>query len=347
MGNTTPFSETVLRGKRLMTCRQPSWLTRETAFAAFASGPLLEFWQQREEGEFAGVENVPIRYVRFISPHHDKAVLLSPGRIESYVKYPELACDLFHSGYDVFIIDHRGQGLSGRLLKASDLGHVVAFEDYVDDLETLYLQQIVARRYRRRYALAHSMGGAILTLMLARQPAAFDAVALASPMFGIFLPMPPWMANLILNWAEQRPTLRDDYAPGTGRWRARPFALNDLTHSRERYRRNLRLYVDDPGLRVGGPTYHWVREALLASQRILRQAAQISTPLLLLQAGDDKVVDNRAQNLFCQMMTAAGQPCDGGEPLIIQGARHEILFEKDRMRTEALEAILAFFARHA
>jgi lysophospholipase len=29
------------------------------------------------------------------------------------VKYAELAYDLFHSGFDVMIIDHRGQGRSG------------------------------------------------------------------------------------------------------------------------------------------------------------------------------------------------------------------------------------------
>ncbi len=33
--------------------------------------------------------------------------------------------------------------------------------------------------------------------------------------------------------------------------------------------------------------------------------------------------------------------------MIIEGARHEILFEQDRMRAAALEAVLAFFARHA
>lgn len=323
------------------------WPTREKAFAAFATGPLLDFWKQREEDEFIGVENVPIRYVRFISAKHDRVILLCPGRIESYVKYPELAYDLFHCGYDVIIIDHRGQGRSGRLLKDSHRGHVEDFEHYVDDLETLYLKEIVARHYAHRFALAHSMGGAILTLMLARQPEAFDAVALASPMFGIFLPMPVWMANRILAWAEKRPALRDGYAIGTGKWRARPFGINELTHSRERYRRNLRFYADDPGLRVGGPTYHWVREGMSAGQSILSKAKAISTPLLLLQAGADKVVDNQAQNLFCQLMTAAGHPCEGGKPYVIDGARHEILFEKDSMRAEALNAITAFFARHA
>lgn len=322
------------------------WLTREKAFAAFATGPLLDFWQTREEGEFAGVGNVIIRYVRFISPQHDKVILLCPGRIESYVKYPELAWDLFHCGYDVVIIDHRGQGRSGRLLQDSHRGHVEEFNHYVDDLETLYLKEIISRPYRHRYALAHSMGGAIMALMIARQPKAFDAVVLASPMFGIYLPMPLWMANSILEWTEKRPTFRDGYAIGTGKWRPRPFSINQLTHSYERYRRNLRFYADDPGLRVGGPTYHWVREGVLAGENILGLAKDISTPLLLLQAGSDKVVDNRAQDLFCQAMTAAGQPCEGGKPQVIDGARHEILFEKDSMRAEALEAIVAFFARH-
>ena len=323
-----------------------SWPTREKAFAAFATGPLLDFWQRREEGEFTGVENVTIRYVRFISAQHDRVILICPGRIESYVKYPELAWDLFHCGYDVIIIDHRGQGRSERLLQDSHRGHVELFEHYVDDLETLYLKEIVSRHYRHRYALAHSMGGAILTLMLARQPKAFDAVALAAPMFGIFLPMPMWMTNCILNWAEKRPTLRDGYAIGTGRWQPRAFGINQLTHSRERYRRNLRFYADDPGLRVGGPTYHWVREGILAGQSILSKAKEIVTPLLLLQAGADKVVDNRAHDLFCQAMSAAGHPCEGGKPYVIAGARHEILFEKDSMRAEALDAIVTFFARH-
>ena len=322
------------------------WLTREKAFAAFATGPLLDFWQTREEGEFAGVGNVIIRYVRFISPQHDKVILLCPGRIESYVKYPELAWDMVHCGYDVVIIDHRGQGRSGRLLQDSHRGHVEEFNHYVDDLETLYLKEIISRPYRHRYALAHSMGGAIMALMIARQPKAFDAVVLASPMFGIYLPMPLWMANSILEWTEKRPTFRDGYAIGTGKWRPRPFSINQLTHSYERYRRNLRFYADDPGLRVGGPTYHWVREGVLAGENILGLAKDISTPLLLLQAGSDKVVDNRAQDLFCQAMTAAGQPCEGGKPQVIDGARHEILFEKDSMRAEALEAIVAFFARH-
>ncbi|HEI8868043.1 lysophospholipase L2 [Serratia sp. AKBS12] len=322
------------------------WLTRETHFAAFATGPLLDFWRQRQEGEFSGVGGVPIRFVRFSASHHRRVVVISPGRIESYVKYPEVAYDLFHCGYDVMILDHRGQGRSGRLLADPHRGHVVNFADYVEDFSRFYQQEVVPLGYRQRVALAHSMGGAILAQFLARQPQAFDAAALCAPMFGIILPMPVWMASRILNWAEKHPSVRDYYAIGTGQWRPLPYVVNMLTHSRERYRRAVRYYADYPELQLGGPTYHWVRESMLAGQRAIAGAAQIATPLLLLQASEDRVVDNRSHRAFCQALSDAGHPCEGGKPRVINGARHEILFERDAMRAEALNAILRFFAQH-
>ena len=94
--------------------QKKDWETRENAFAAFSMGPLTDFWRQREEAEFKGVDDVPVRFVRFCAQHNDRLVLICPGRIESYVKYAEVAYDLFHCGFDVMIIDHRGQGRSGR-----------------------------------------------------------------------------------------------------------------------------------------------------------------------------------------------------------------------------------------
>ncbi len=325
---------------------QQSWLTREQQFAAFSTGPLLDFWRRREEGEFAGAQGMPIRFVRLRSTRHDKVVVISTGRIESYVKYPEIAYDLYHCGYDVMIIDHRGQGRSGRLLADTHRGHVLQFNDYVDDFTQFWHRYVVAGGYKRRFALAHSMGGLILALFLAARPESCDAAVLSAPMFGIRLPMPHWLAWKIVEWAEQRPAMRDYYAIGTGQWRPMPFMLNLLTHSWQRYRRNLRFYADDPELRVGGPTYHWVREGILAGNDILTKAAAITTPLLLLQASEEKVVDNRRHGAFCRAMAAAGHPCEENKPIRIEGARHEILFEKDPLRAEALNIITAFFARH-
>ncbi|WP_407274894.1 lysophospholipase L2 [Dickeya ananatis] len=319
-------------------------LTREWQYAAFVTGPLLDFWRQRQEGMFIGVDDVPVRFVRFTSSLHRHLVVVLPGRTDSYVKYAEVAYDLFQCGYDVLMMDHRGQGRSGRLLRDGHRGHVNRFSDYVDDVATLWQQQVAPGPYTRRFALAHSMGGAILAQFLARQPQAFDAAAFCAPMCGILLPMPRWLAWRILAWAERRPGIRDYYAIGTRPWRPLPFMANELTHSRERYRRHVRFYADDPDLRIGGPTYHWVREALLVEEQLLQQAPAITTPLLLLQAQEEQVVDNRSQDAFCQALAAAGHPCVGGRPYVVRGARHDILSEKDAMRADAFGQILQHFS---
>lgn len=345
MAHKTQFNVIFYGADHLMFQHKSGWDTRESAFAAFTMGPLVAFWQQRKEGELAGVDGVPIRYVSFRHAQHHRVIVICPGRIESYVKYAELAYDLFHCGFDVMIIDHRGQGRSGRMLNDTHRGHVVNFSDYVDDLAAFWQQEVASGPWRQRFILAHSMGGAIATLFLRRHPGACNAIAQCAPMFGIIIRLPDWMVRQILTWAEGHPGVRDDYAIGTGRWRALPFSLNLLTHSRERYRRNLRFYADEPRLRVGGPTWHWVHEGMLAGEQVLASAAHVTTPTLIIQAEEERVVDNRMHDRFCERRTAAGHPCEGGKPLVIKGAYHEILFEKDEMRAEALHAIVDFFDR--
>ncbi len=119
-----------------------------------------------------------------------------------------------------------------------------------------------------------------------------------------------------------------------------------LTHSRQRYRRNLRFYADEPRLQVGGPTWHWVREGMLAGDEVLANVEKDTAPTLLLQAEEERVVDNLMHDRYCELRAADGHPCEGGKPLVIEGAYHEILFEKDAMRSVALNAIVEFFNRH-
>ncbi len=322
------------------------WLDREAQFSAFATGPLLTFWQTRLEGGFTGVDGLPIRYVAFRHPQHQKVMIIVSGRIECYVKYQELVYDLYHSGYDVLMMDHRGQGFSGRLLEDTNRGHVIHFDDYVDDLATFIHDIVQPSRYLHAHAIAHSMGGTVLSLLLAREPKIIDAAVLASPMVGIKLPLPYWMAKKILDRVEPHPRWHNHYAPGTGFWRPLPFVINQLTHSRVRYQRFLRFYADMPTIRVGGPTYHWVRESMLAGERMIASAAAITTPILLLQASEDRVVENRAQMLFSQAMDLANHPLEGGAPKIVEGARHELFFERDAIRVGVLRDVLYFLSQH-
>ena len=63
-------------------------------------------------------------------------------------------------------------------------------------------------------------------------------------------------------------------------------------------------------------------------------------------AAADSIFGERLVHGYFLISAAAGHPCEGGKPLVINGAYHEILFEKDAMRSVALNAIVEFFNRH-
>ncbi len=326
-------------------------ITTEDQLPALYQDTLPAFWRTHaREGSFLGKDGITARYAVLRNPDSRRAIIIVNGRLESYLKYQETALDLYRQGYSLYLIDHRGQGLSDRLLADDHKGHVAWFDDYVEDLKTFHDQVVLADRPQKRFLLAHSMGGTICARYLTRWPDDIDAAALCSPMMGIRLtPLPGWfalgLARLIAR-TRRRLGLAPGYAPGQGRYRDRPFAGNRLSHSPARYAEFRRLYLANPRVQLGGPTAEWVYEGMLGARRAVVEAGQIRTPLLLLQAGSDSVVTARDQDAFCANMAAGGHPCAGGKPLRIEGARHEILNESDPYRLPALTAILDFFGRH-
>ena len=66
-------------------------------------------------------------------------------------------------------------------------------------------------------------------------------------------------------------------------------------------------------------------------------------PVLVLQAEKDTAVTSRGQEEFCKNLKAGGKnQCEGGIPVIIRGAYHELFIEKDEYRIPALTKILDF-----
>lgn len=355
----TPHSERILppstspktaQAAQLSGSLPADFLTRETNYPAFMQQQVSPFWQQGVTSSIMGKDNLRLSAIRFTAPDHDKAILVVNGRLETYLKYQELAYDLFLQGYDVFLFDHRGQGLSDRLLPDPQKGYVRHFSDYVSDMKTVrdqlftQAEQARGKPYLQRDLLAHSMGGAISSLYLARYPHDFTAAALSAPMHGILFPMPMWQVKTLTTVAKLFTRYDQGYAPSTGPYLATPFAGNDLTHSQPRYQWFRDLYAAHPQVQLGGPTLHWIGESVQGAEQAIAQAGTITTPLLLLQGSEDTVVDNKAHRVFCQAMKRAGHPCATGAPVTISGAHHELLFEQDPLRVEALQQVLHFFS---
>ncbi|MGF1730779.1 alpha/beta fold hydrolase [Photobacterium kasasachensis] len=325
-----------------MTVQPPHYFnfSQESQFCDTMAGPVAELWQHRLEGMFQGVDQLNVGWVSLTGYNHDKAIIVVNGRIESYWKYQELFYDLVQQGYDVFALDHRGQGVSDRLAEDTELGHIEEFDDYVSDLKTFFDTVIAPKGYQQHFMLAHSMGGTIGSLFMAKHPSLIDSAVLSAPMHGININN--WMKPIASPLARVVEQLQrqPDYAPGQVPYYPKPFVDNPLCQSQIRYQWFRDLYEHKPELKIGGPSARWVWQGIAAAKQCIEQAPNITTPILLLQGSDDNIVDNQAHNLFCQAMQQANRSC---QLTVIEGARHELLFEVDKYRHPVLAAIINHF----
>ena len=307
----------------------------------------------RRSAHFLGRSDIKIAYEIFLQKKPNEkqdAIVIVSGRTESYVKYDELIYDLYQNGYAVFIYDHRGQGLSDRILPGADnheKSYVERFDDYVEDLDTFIERIVRPEKPRRIFLLAQSMGGAIASLWAERHPKVAHALALSSPMhqptlIGGYRGSRGACQTLVPLMGKFWPTT---YAGGGPfHFTQDDFQANDYTHSVVRFNRFLDAFNKHQEARLGGPTWQWVHEACRGAIESVAKASEVQIPVLLLQAGSDSVVEPEAQGEFCDNLASGEkQKCNGGSPVVIEGAKHEMFIESDEYRRPALEHILNFF----
>ncbi len=291
-----------------------------------------------------GQGNIELVGEAFGSVDAERAVLLVSGRVESFLKYDELTDELLRNGYAVYRFDHRGQGLSGRLLTDRHKGHIDSYAAFVADLQQVIASITGHGNHRHLLLIAHSMGACISALTLAdSHTTTISGAALCSPMVRLKSGgLPHWAALLWLNlwhllqrwW--RRASGDSPYFRNGGPYRERPFEGNHISHSLSRYRLFRTIMNARPEAQLGDPTLAWVARSFRAAARAVTLASQIRTPLLVLEAGADPLIDPRGIARFCQRAPHCRY-------LRIDGARHELLFESDPMRQPALQAIYRFF----
>jgi lysophospholipase len=316
-----------------------------------SSPRIVEFWAKGSQGEVQGKGGVRLKYWMYSSESRgaaDEAIVIANGRTESFVKYSELAYDLSQRGYSIYILDHRGQGLSGRMLPDRQIGHVEHFDDYVQDFNTFVREVVAQQGHKRLLLLAHSMGGAIASLYLERYPSDFAKAALSSPMHE---PATPGLLPQTLACGDVKEMLaritgtENDYVFTKGPYRENETFKSDngYTHSEKRYALERKAYDDNPDARLGGPSKNWAVRACEAgaTARARKNADKITVPVLLVSARADKVVTATGQEEFCKNVNAA----DPGRCTLVRiaGGAHELFVESDAYRVPALTRILQFF----
>jgi len=288
-------------------------------------------------GHFTGYRGAKLRYAIFrsqISPARGTVVLMQ-GRNDFIGKNFETICDLNAMGLWVATFDLRGQGGSDRLLKDPRKGHVRRMSDYERDLE-IFLEQIVLPDTRLPFFLvAHSTGALIALSAAPRLSNRISRMALSAPYVG--LRHDTWPVAVIRQVAALA------CWTGLGRLSAeqeridRPFPGNPLTSDTARFARNAAVIAAHPELTVGPPTYRWLHETLKGVDRVRRQEhlTRITIPTLILAPVLDGIIPYAEQEELSRNFRA-------GQLVTINGARHELLQERDIYRAQALAAIEAF-----
>lgn len=265
-------------------------------------------------------------------------VALLQGRAEFIEKYYEIVSDLLSRGFVVAAFDWRGQGLSQRLLRNRAKGHVRRSTDYRLDLDAFIGQVLAPECPKPWFALAHSMGAAVLLDYAGAGGDAFSRLVGIAPMLVLCGFSGSGLARGAASGLSAFGMGRL-FVPGGGAktLTQRPFAANILTGDPRRYTRAAQTLDAAPALGIGDPTVGWVRQAYKLMDRLNSNdfALRIKIPALLIAAGADRLVATGAIERYARRLKVA-------ECLVLQGARHEILMERDEIRAKFWAAFDAF-----
>ena len=215
----------------------------------------------------------------------------------------------FHSqGYDVVAFDYRGHGnAQGRR------SYVERFRDYIDDLDC-FIRFVLSRigDERRLYLVGHSHGGLIVSSYVLNQPEGIDGVVLSSPYFGLKVAVNPAKLALAKMMANIWPTL------------SLPTGLPPEHLSTDQEVGV--TYANDPLVNTVA-TARWFVEATKRQQYVLKHANELQLPILLLQAGDDRIADGEVSQAFLAAVGSTDK-----EAHWYEGMFHEIFNETDKQQ---------------
>ena len=283
-------------------------------------------------------DGLTLRVARWLAPRKSRGtVTLAVGRSEFVEEYFEVVADLRDRQFDVVVFDWRGQGQSDHGPSRARTGHVDDFHAYQSDLVAVERQILWPFATRPWFALGHSMGAAILLDQAHAGLSPFERLVLTAPMVRLplrFHKTIAWVARVatLLGFGETMvPRGHEDSIFLRG------FADNVLTSDRGRYDRIALAIKGQGGLALGAPTIGWLDAAFHAMARYgdPRFAVEIATPVLIVAAGADRIVDSRATERFSARLKT-------GRAITIADARHEVLLESDAIREQFWAAFDAF-----
>lgn len=309
-----------------------------------ASAPIIEVPENPipeglEAFFVAADDGATLRVATYAHPNPRGTFLVHPGWSEFLEKYIEVAEELHGRGFNVVLVDPRGQGYSQKWVDGDERGLITDFRRFVRDLSTT--TGIARQKFEGpHFILAHSMGGLITLEWLVEGHGRHLAGAiLNAPMTGLFTD--PFKRAIVRGvvrlgvWMGFR-TKRLFGVPN----HSMNFETNNLTQDRRRHDRFRQLQLKAPDAVSGPPRFAWLNAGLAAIWRVRRERAltRLSLPILLVSPDADETVDPESH----VEMAAQSEMI---ELVQVPDARHELLMEADQYQAQFWEALDDYVAR--
>jgi lysophospholipase len=200
----------------------------------------------------------------------------------------------------------RGHGLSeGRK------GHVERFDLFLQDVDRFRceIQSGIAGDLPM-FVLGHSMGGLVTARYIEEYDRAFDGAIITSPWLATAMPVPRWKVLASNFLGKMLPALPIDSG----------IDPDYLSHDKNVVAR----YRDDP-LVHSKITPRLFADASIAMGLVMQRSDRIKIPVLLILAGDDRIVDTRKSESFARTLTASDVTIK-----VLDDYYHEVLNDHDR-----------------
>ncbi len=287
---------------------------------------------------FAAPDGAQLRGAFFPVDDARGTIILEPGWAEFIEKYFETIGRLHARKFNVAMMDWRGQGLSDR-----DSAPKAKWKNYFhilrEDLRHFTEAHVKPRFDAPMMLMTHSMGGMPALMLLADGYGGFERAVLCAPMTRLFAGPANAVFTIVSTLASAAglgaaPVTKQDDAPEA-------FEGNILTSDPARHERFRQLQLAEPSAANAAPTFGWVHVATKTSKEMHQQGFfdNLQIPIRIITAGEEKLIDGSDHE------TIAAQS-DRIERVIIPGALHEIMMERDGLQELYWKSVDEFVAVH-
>lgn len=292
----------------------------------------------RNEGFFDSFDGKKLYFEYFLKQNAKASVVIVHGLSEFTKKFYEIAWYLLCEGYNVFLYDQRCHGRSCRLGARGDILHVDKFTDYAADLNEFINEVVLKASSEPVYIYSHSMGGAAVALYLSKWQDTVKKAVMSAPLFDPCVAKVSHrvarasaLVSCILFGKRQKFWTSGEFNPETPHRKSLDASFCRFNHNMNMRREN-REYQTTP------MSNGWVYNSLCLRSQITKSklASKITTPILLISAENDKIVEAQPQIEFAKR-------CKTCELISLKGANHAMLTGTQETITEHVSAVLNFF----